>query len=97
LKLEVLGPVLFSRVKQFYDTFRVGVDAREVWSLVTVAVRARKSEVALVVGPAVLPRDNVLDLVAKERFLILTHATVLATLLRSVADESPSLGHTHEE
>ena len=59
--LKVIVPPLVSRMKQLGDPTSMGIDPREVWALVKIAVNASQSQVVEIVAPAMNPWDDVLD------------------------------------
>ena len=59
-KEEMIGPRLAPWMEQGDDRAGVGVDAGQVGALVEVAMLAGQGEIGVVVGPAVLARDDVL-------------------------------------
>lgn len=78
LKLEMIGPHLLSRMEERLDTRCIWVDSCEIRSLVPVAMRARERQVTVFVAPAMLNRDDVLDLVRDEGLIVLKCTAVLA-------------------
>ncbi len=89
LPLEVLTPVILSRMEQPNDLASVGIDGRDVRPLVRIASITAQTEVLGFSLPTVLPRDNVVDVEREESVLVLMNATVLAAIARALADESP--------
>src|SRR5262245_59977175 len=83
---EVIRPCVFARVEEHHDLPCFRIDPCQVWSLVQVALMARKREVLEVVTASVLPWDHVLDVKPDERKILLVETAILATVLRSAPD-----------
>jgi hypothetical protein len=62
---------------------------------VKVAIDAGKSEIGDVVTPAVNPGNDVLDMQSGERRIILMQVTILASVLRTLANLGPDLSANH--
>lgn len=90
-------PRLAAGMEKRLDGSRLGVDAREVRALVEVALLASEGEVRLVVRPAVLPWDDVLELVGDERLVFLAGAAVFAAILGPLPDELADGGRDHAD
>ncbi len=90
VKMEMVMPVLSSRVKQINGFPCIGVHATEIWSLAQIAVWARQTEVRRTVIQNVLTRLDVFDMERQERGGELRKPTVLATIPGTFADQSPS-------
>jgi len=58
---EVVFPAVAPRMEQFRDLVRLRVNARQVRTFVEIAVDARQGQVGEVIGAAVRPREDVLD------------------------------------
>jgi hypothetical protein len=74
----VLVPRLASRIEEPDDAPGLRIDPREIRPFVQVAVIAGEGEVIGVVGAAVLPGDDVLDVKRDERDVLLQQPTVFA-------------------
>jgi hypothetical protein len=85
-EFEMLRPVLRSRVKKPLDFARVGVDAGQVRPLEQIAARTGHAQVRGVVGSAMLPSDDVLNVVGKFDVSLVDPA-VFATALGAPPDE----------
>ena len=62
LPLEMLFPIVMTRVEQAHHLAAVAIDARHVRPLVVVTGKTGQSEIVRVVGTAVLSGDDVIDL-----------------------------------
>lgn len=67
-------------MEQWNDVSAIGVDSRDVWTLVVVAGEAGKRQVLEVVRAVVLARDDVVDL-KLEQVVLLRDETVLAVVI----------------
>jgi hypothetical protein len=85
--VEVLGPIVSSGVKQPYEFASLGIDTRDVRTLVRIASIAAQTEIVGFRLPAVLERDDVVDGKREENVLILANEAVLAAIARPVSDE----------
>ena len=93
---EVIGPRIASRVEEDGDLIGLGVDSREIRSLVQVAMVTRQGKVARIIRPAMLLRGDVLDVESGQRDCRLGELTILATIPRSFPDQVASRG-VHQE
>ena len=59
-------------MKQLGDPTSMGIDPREVWALVKIAVNASQSQVVEIVAPAMNPWDDVLDVKCGQRRIFLS-------------------------
>ena len=84
---EVLVPGVFSRVEERYDAQRLRVDCAEIRSLVTIAVRARQSQIRRFVAASVLPCPDVFDVEGQRRSRCLWEPTVFAAIAGAVPDK----------
>ena len=89
---EVLLPTVYPRVEQLHVLIRFRVDAGQVRSLVSVAVRASQREILETVRAAVLLCSDVLDMERKEGRRRLRQVTVLATILGAFANQPTGPG-----
>jgi hypothetical protein len=89
-KLEVLGPDVFSWVKDWDGGRSLRINSRQIRSLACVAAIAGQREVGKVIGPAVLFRGDVLDVV-REPGLLLAKEAVFTAVTGSRADKLPRL------
>ena len=79
IHLEVLFPTILPRMKQQSQLRRNRGSARDVARLRQIAIDARKSEILVVVCPAMLLRVDMFDLQSGERRIVLMQASILAT------------------
>jgi len=86
----MIVPQVPTRVEQRDDAAGVGVDGRDVWSLLQVATHTAEAEVLELVGAAVLPTDDVIDLVGQQG-RSLRQPAVLARALRTSLDGGPNV------
>ena len=85
----MLIPRITTRVEKGFDRTRHRIDTREIRPLVQVALRARQSKILFVIPPAVLLRNDVLDLIRDEWLIGLASMAVFAAVARSFADTLP--------
>src|ERR1043166_2385863 len=85
-------PSLATRIEQACKLAAVGINPREVGSLVFIAIVTCERKIFWVVIAAMLPGDDVLDVEAEIGVLILVQAAVLATTLCPGPDQSPRSG-----
>jgi len=78
--LEVIFPPLVSRMKQLGDSPSFGIDSRQVWTLVKIAVNASQGQVVEVVAAAMYPWDDVLDVKGGQRRIFLSKLAILAPI-----------------
>lgn len=86
--------MLGARVVRGNQVAGLGIDAREVRSLMQAAVIAGEGEVRGVVATAVLPGNDVLDVESDERRGRLRHAAVFASVTGPPTDQSAD-GRVH--
>jgi hypothetical protein len=89
---EVTPPPLAPQVEQGCQFARYWVDAREIRSLVAIAMMARKRKIIGMVATAMLPGNDVLDVKPEERFVFLMEAAIFAAMARTGPDELPCGG-----
>jgi hypothetical protein len=86
MPLEMLHPYRASWVKQFDGAIRLRVDARKVWTFVTIAETAGPSQILGLGSTAVLPSDDVVEV--KWQFgEAFRKVTIFAPMLGPHADE----------
>lgn len=83
---EVRGPALAPGVEQRHDSSAAGIDGRKVGPLELVAAIAGKGEVCRLIAPAVLTRNDVLNLVPQKGGIVLVKTAVFASIARSPAN-----------
>lgn len=79
---EVVLPDVVSRIEQPRDLASCRVDAGQVWPFVSIAVVASQSKIGLVITPAVLPCDDVLNMEC-DSVVLLQDSAILATAVGS--------------
>lgn len=62
-----------------------------------IAIDAGKSEIGAVIAPAVNPGNDVLDVQSGERRIILMQVTLLASVLRTLANLGPDRSANHSD
>ena len=85
---EVLNPRIAPGVKQGDNISGQRVDPSQVWPLAQIAAVAGQGEVSGIVGPAMLLRDDMLDVVTQFRVLLLEQ-TVLAAVVGTPPNKLP--------
>ncbi|CAN5900513.1 hypothetical protein BH23GEM7_BH23GEM7_30910 [soil metagenome] len=88
---EVLLPLVSPGVKERHDLTGEGIDSRQVGSLVQVTAVAGQSQVIEVVRAAVLPGDDVLDVVG-QLAVLLDEPAVFTTIRCPTANPIPRGG-----
>ena len=83
---EVFRPTVLPGMEQPSQFTRLRIKAREVWSLVEIAVVAGEREIFRRVAAFMLSRNNVFD-VESQRLLGLRQSAVFAGVVRARADE----------
>lgn len=83
----MLGPFLPARIEKRHDIVIGGIDSGQIRTLVQVAGPAGEGQVRFDGLPAMLPRDNMLDLEPEERLILLAHVTILAPVDSALANE----------
>lgn len=83
------APLLRARVVKWRGRAGVRVDAGKVRPLEQIAVVAGEREVAALIQATVLARDDVLDVVGKERLPRFRHAAVFAATAGALANHPP--------
>ena len=73
-------------MKQTNNFVGVGVETGEIRALVQIALMTRPCQVLQIIGPPVLPRDDMLHVKRVEAVVTLVQAAVLATIARPKAD-----------
>jgi broad specificity polyphosphatase/5'/3'-nucleotidase SurE len=86
LKQEVLRPLVTSGVKEGHNLAADWIHAGEIRALLEIAAMAGKRKIVHVVTPAVLPGNDMLDVVC-ELAMLLAQQAVLATVVRSPPNE----------
>jgi hypothetical protein len=86
LEAKMVVPVVTSGMKQLDYLFGVGINARDVGSLVKITAMARKCEVANFVRAAMLFGDNVFDVVCQFGVLLWQPA-ILTTIICPLSDK----------
>jgi hypothetical protein len=85
---EMIGPIVAPRIKQRDDRPGKRIDTSQVRAFAKVAAVAGKSQIAVIVGPTMLPGDDVLDAVSKGT-TVLRKEAIFTTVRRPAADEFP--------
>jgi hypothetical protein len=62
---------------------------------VKIAIDTGKSEIGVVIAPAVNPGNDVLDVQSREGRIILMQMTILTSVLRTLANFCPDLSANH--
>ena len=93
LEGKVLGPLVEPGMEKTGNLTCLRVNSGQVRSLVKIAAVARERQIVGVLGPGVLPRDDVLD-VMRQLAMHLAQAAVFASLFGPAADQVPR-GPTH--
>jgi hypothetical protein len=91
-KREVVGVSVAPWVENRNDIVRVGIDCGEVWSLVTVAMTAGRSQVIRIVGVPVLSCLDVLDVESGKRECRLRQRAVFAPMPSAGTHQASSNG-----
>lgn len=86
---EVVEPLVPSWIEQFRQPTRLRIKSREIWPVVKIARQARQSQIVGAVSPTMLLRNDVLDLMWRQRRMPLVPAAILAQILCSRPDEFP--------
>jgi len=92
---KVLVPELAPGVKKALKASGLGIDAGEIWPLEQIAPLTRNTKVVWVVCPAVLRRDNMLDVEGYKRLRCLGQMAIFA-LLQSSTTNKPSRCRVHQ-
>jgi hypothetical protein len=74
-------------VEQFGQLSCFGIVARDIASLVQIAVDTSQCEVAEVIAPAVFSRKNMFDVQGCQRRLVLMQSAILTTKIRPAANQ----------
>ena len=85
-KRKVLSPAVTSGVKEGNNLTTDWIHACEIRALLEIAAVAGQRKIVNVVPPAVLPGDDMLDVVCKLAMLLAQQA-ILATVIRSPPNE----------
>jgi hypothetical protein len=85
-KQEVLSPTLAPRVEEGHKLATDRIHARQVRALAKIAAMAGQRKIVNVVAPAMLPGDDVLDVV-RQLAVILAQQAILAAVARSLPDK----------
>jgi hypothetical protein len=88
-------PPLAPGMKQHSDLTCFRIDPGQIRSFVEIAIDAREGEIVESIAAAVNFRDGVLDMKRRERRIILMQMTILASVLRTLANLSPNLCADH--
>jgi hypothetical protein len=88
---EVIGPSIAARMKQQLHAGCKRVDSAEIRPFAQIAVMACQREISGVVRTAMLPRNDVFD-VMRDFAMLLVEQAVFATVSRSLANEAPGSG-----
>jgi hypothetical protein len=91
-KLKVFMPILVSWVKETLDVACLVVNSGKIRPLEGIASFARNTEIVGVVRPAVLLRNDVLNMKGNEGLGGLGQTAILAPFLGSLADKPPGCG-----
>ena len=79
-------PFLPPRVKQCHQGPGHGIQRGNVWAFAQIAMEAREREILQPVIPAVLPRDDVLNVQDKKRICTLRNTAVFTAMRGSLPD-----------
>jgi hypothetical protein len=88
-------PVLAPRMKQLSHFVRLRIDSRQVRAFVQIAIDAGKGKVVEFIGSAVNLRNDVFDVKSGQRRIILMQMTILASVLRALANVGSGLCSDH--
>ena len=91
----MLIPRMTARVEKRLDSSRHRVDPGEVRTLMQIALRAGQGKILFIVRPAMLLRDDVLNLICDERLIGLAGAAIFAATARSLPNKLPNSGTDH--
>ena len=86
-QLEVIRPILGSRVKQALDLASIGVNSRQICSLERVAPLAGEGKIRRIVRTAMFSRKDMLNVKRHVRLCRLWEPTVFAAMSGSVTDK----------
>ena len=95
LPLEMLFPDLAPGMKQLGDRACFRIDPGEICSFMKIAVDASKGEIIRCITAAMNSGNDVLDVKRGQRRIILMQVTILASVLRTLANLSPDLCADH--
>jgi hypothetical protein len=79
-KNKMLIPDLSVRIEETNDSAIDGINGGQIRTFVAVAIEAGKSEVINLGSPAVLERDDVVDVVGKRKIILMEQAVLTASL-----------------
>lgn len=77
---KVFAPYVRTRTKQCHHGACVGIDARKVRPFVRVAAVTRERQSTWIVGPSVLPRNDMFDMESDQGGRLLRDAAILASV-----------------
>jgi hypothetical protein len=84
--LEVIIPVMTSRMEQLGHRLRLRIDARQVGTFMKIAINTRERQVVEIVSAAMFPGDNMLDVEFSQWGIILMKLAVFAALASALPD-----------
>jgi hypothetical protein len=85
--LKVIGPNVGARIEQLNNLACDVVKARNIWTLLEIAMWATPAKIYRVVVTAVLLGDNVIDVKRQEWFEFVRQAAILTPVFCPIADK----------
>jgi len=92
---KMFCPMMATRVKQLRHFTRLWIVSRDIATFVQIAVNASHRQILEIVGPTVLPWQNVLNMQRRQRRLVLVESTIFTPMSRTFAD-GPALASIHD-
>ena len=92
---KMFCPIMATRVKQLRHFSRLWIVSRDIATFVQIAVNTSQREILEIVGPTVLPWQNVLNMQRRQRRSLLVEFAVFTPIPRTFADR-PALGSIHD-
>jgi hypothetical protein len=92
----VFIPTVFARIKETDDFIRIRVAASKVGAFVKIALLTSQRQILNLIRPAVLARDDVLDVKEMEAVVFLAQAAIL-TAIASTPPDVIAKGLAHHE
>ncbi len=83
----MIGPEITERVEKSDNPCRVRVYCGQVWALSQIAMLTSQRQIRGIIGPTVLPRYDVFDMIPVKRFIILSNMAIFAPLARAMPNQ----------
>lgn len=80
---KMIFPELFTRMKQTYEMITVRIETREIRAFEQIAVTTSESQVFKIILPAMLLRNDVLNVIRIKRLPRLSHQAVFTPVRRA--------------